>query len=205
PDRSAEHESEGPAEPPPRSRFRRLRRSGEPVELDLRENLAEPVANRALDFARVVGGHKSGQGIRTKRNFDQEPRRLALVDHRFQSRILDQHRLTSSTKGSAGALMGQSVRAHGANEKRAKFPPPSRAPSAEWRRSPRRIPASGWARQPRARPPNGRARQSPRSAGSDADERSGRPLRTRAHAGRTRAGDRRASGTRTAPEPGRRS
>ena len=51
------------------------------------ENLAEPVANRALDFARVVGGHRSGEGSRTKRNFDQEPRRLALVDHGFETRI----------------------------------------------------------------------------------------------------------------------
>src|SRR5208337_3677974 len=104
PDRSAEHESEGPAEPPPRSRFRQLRRPGEPVELDLRENLAEPVANRALDFARGVGGHRSSEGSRTKRNFDQDPRRLSLVDHRFETCILDQHRLTSSTGGSAGAL-----------------------------------------------------------------------------------------------------
>ena len=126
-DRGAEHEREGPAEPPPRPRFRRLRRPGEPLELDLRQNLAEPVADRALDFARVAGGHGSGEGSRTKRNFDQEPRRLALVDHRFETRIiLDQHRVTSSfMKGSAGALMGQSLRAHGANEKRAKFRPPS--------------------------------------------------------------------------------
>ena len=49
------------------------------------QNLAETVANRALDFARVVGGHRPGEGSRTKRNFDQEPRRLALVDHRFET------------------------------------------------------------------------------------------------------------------------
>src|SRR5271157_3064470 len=84
------------AEPSPRPRFRRRRRAHEPLELDLGQNLAEPVANRALDFARVVGGHRSGEGSRTKRNFDQEPRRVALVDHGFESRILDQHRLTSS-------------------------------------------------------------------------------------------------------------
>ena len=85
-DRGAEHEDDGPAEPSPRPRFRRLRRPGEPLELDLRQNLAEPVANRALDFARVAGGRGSGEESRTKRNFDQEPRRLALVDHGFESR-----------------------------------------------------------------------------------------------------------------------
>ena len=84
-DRGESHESEGPAEPPPRPRFRRLRRPGEPLELDLGQNLAEPVANHALDFARFVGGHRSGEGSRTKRNFDQEPQGLALVDHGFEN------------------------------------------------------------------------------------------------------------------------
>src|SRR5271166_4975667 len=85
------------AEPSPRPRFRRRRRAHEPLELDLGQNLTETVANRALDFARVVGGHRSGEGSRTKRNFDQEPRGLALVDHGFETRmVLDQHRGTSS-------------------------------------------------------------------------------------------------------------
>ena len=39
----------------------------------------------------------NGARSRNARNFDQEPRRLALVDHRFETRIvLDQHRVTSS-------------------------------------------------------------------------------------------------------------
>ncbi len=72
------------------------RRPSEPFELDLRQNLAEPVANRALEFARVKGGRGPGEESRTKRYFDQEPRRLALVDHRFETRIiLEQHCVTS--------------------------------------------------------------------------------------------------------------
>src|SRR5271166_6175389 len=108
PERGAKHESKGPAGPSPRPRFRRLRRLGEPLELDLGESLAEPVANRALDFAEVVSVRGASEEGRTKRNFDQEPRRVALVDFGFEACIiLDQHSVTSSAEGSAGALMGQ--------------------------------------------------------------------------------------------------
>ena len=57
-----------------------------PLELDLGQNLAKPVTNCALDFARVVGVHRSGEESRTKRNFDEEPRRVALVDRGFETR-----------------------------------------------------------------------------------------------------------------------
>ena len=95
-ERSESHEDDGPAEPPPRPRFRRLRRPHEPLEFDLRESLPETLGDGSLNLAPGRRRHGSGEGSRSKRNFDQEPRRLDLVDRRFENRVvLDQHRLSS--------------------------------------------------------------------------------------------------------------
>src|SRR5271165_69961 len=117
-DRRADDEAGGTTEPPPRRFSRRSR--PKPLELPLRENLTEAVADRALNFAGVVSGRGCGEGRRTNGDFDQEPRRLPFVVLDVQRRIiLGEHGGTSSVSESASALMGaHALRGSGANEER---------------------------------------------------------------------------------------
>jgi hypothetical protein len=98
PDRGAEGEGDNSPSPPAAPRFRRVPRLHQPLKLDLRDNFAESVADRPLNFGCVIRG--SGRDERlAKRNFDQEARRLAFGDLGFESRtILDRYDVTSSMR-----------------------------------------------------------------------------------------------------------
>jgi hypothetical protein len=68
----------------------RVRGKHQPLELSLTQGIAEPVANRPLDLARV-GANRSAPN-RMDPNVDPKPRRVALIELGFDARpILDQH------------------------------------------------------------------------------------------------------------------
>jgi hypothetical protein len=95
PDRGAEDESDDPPSPSsdPRGTVLVI---PQPLKFDLRKKLAEPVADRSLDFAFVIRGSGT-DGWLAKRNFNQEARWLYVRDLDFEDRvILCQHDVTSS-------------------------------------------------------------------------------------------------------------